>query len=97
MSFPAAGESNSCTCALCGDGRGKERLKEMCGSLAALGEAMLCTKIIFAERQEAAGLCAATDEYMHYAAICVRNKCLSCSNAKKNARLRPRATQRCAC
>ena len=81
--FPAAGEDNSCACAFCGDGSGGQQLREMCTSLAALGAAALCPKILFSKRQEAEGLSAATDEYMHYAHACVTNACAHCSNAKK--------------
>jgi hypothetical protein len=80
---PAAGEPNDCACALCREGGGAERLRRQCSSLTALGEALLCPKIIFAERQEASGLSAATDEYMHYAQQCVDNACTTCSSAKK--------------
>jgi len=81
--LPAAGAANSCACDFCGDGEGAQRLKDMCSSLAALAAAALCPKILFAAKEEAQGLSAATAEYMHYAHKCVSNACTVCSNAEK--------------
>jgi hypothetical protein len=81
--LPAAGEENSCTCGFCGDGGGAARLQQLCSSLKELAAGLLCEKVRIMEAHTAEGLCGATDEFMHYTPLCVKNACPHCSNAKK--------------